>query len=637
MERVLVESAIRAVLLAIAAAAVLRVLRITTASGRHATWTVVLLAMLTLPIWTLWGPKAALPVLPTRAVSVVVPSAPVEHVPFVAPAGDAPAMAPGDSPSWLPPFGGRVTPHATNISWPAIALAIYGLGLAILLSRLIVGTVRAQRIVRRAERHSGQLTSRQCSAPVTVGWLHPVVMLPDGWDQWSPAQLDAVLLHEREHARRRDPLIQWFALLNRAVFWFHPLAWWLERRLAALAEDACDAAVLAGGHQPAEYCEYLLSMARTVTGAGARVEIVGAAMPGAFLPQRIRRILKASPESQITRRRLAWALLTCAGVSVALTAATLVPAQSRGGTAPPPQSAGGRMLPEDWFDDDEWHLETAPLMSVGEMANYRALRTVAARDSFIAEFWERHDPTRGTLANEFRQEFERRIRYAKEHYADRESAATFGYQTDRGRWYMTSGPPDAVRVFGSRNVDKYGVSRHTEEWDYHALLDLGSNVRVRFDVGSYFGCTYRGGKYRILSPAPVSRFEGVTTAGSDRRPFAQTYPGRFVYLSFPIDEQAIAMEWGMRTDTAGRLILNDETGPIDYIQGQFLEPSADPARPGRLPAPKTLLAHFEGLQLFEPDAIACTEQLPAATYTLRINTLLVNGAKRTDSVTFTVE
>jgi hypothetical protein len=99
----------------------------------------------------------------------------------------------------------------------------------------------------------------------------------------------------------------------------------------------------------------------------------------------------------------------------------------------------------------------------------------------------------------------------------------------------------------------------------------------------------------------------------------------------------MAMEWGMRTDTAGRLILNDETGPIDYVQGQFLEPSADPARPGRLPAPKTLLAHFEGLQLFEPDAIACTEQLPAATYTLRINTLLVNGAKRTDSVTFTVE
>jgi beta-lactamase regulating signal transducer with metallopeptidase domain len=267
MERILIESAIRAVLLAIAAAAVLKLLRITTASGRHAAWTVVLLTMLTLPVWTLWGPKAALPVLPTRSFSVA-PSLPIEHVPFVAPAGDSSATAPGNVPRADVPREDVVRGHASNISWRAIALTIYGLGVVVLLGRLIVGTVRAQRIIRRAEVRSGHLTSRHCSAPVTVGWFHPLVMLPHDWDRWSPAQLDAVLLHEREHARRRDPLIQWFALLNRTVFWFHPLAWWLERRLAALAEDACDAAVLARGHQPAEYCEYLLSLARGVTGAG---------------------------------------------------------------------------------------------------------------------------------------------------------------------------------------------------------------------------------------------------------------------------------------------------------------------------------------------------------------------------------
>src|SRR5512140_2695582 len=58
-------------------------------------------------------------------------------------------------------------------------------------------------------------------------------------------------------ARRRDPLVEWLALLNRAVFWFHPLAWWLERKLSALAEDACDAAVLRGGHDAHAYSEYL--------------------------------------------------------------------------------------------------------------------------------------------------------------------------------------------------------------------------------------------------------------------------------------------------------------------------------------------------------------------------------------------
>jgi len=629
MERILIESAFRVVLLAVGTAAVLRMLRVTTAAARHAAWTVVLLAMLTMPVWTVWGPKAPLPVLPSRAVNMAPPTAQIATDSVTAPA--ATPLAVGSRGSIHSPLDAQ---RPVRLSWRAIALLTYGAGVLLLLGRLLIGTVRAQRIIRRADVRDGQLTSPRCSAPVTVGWIRSVVLLPEDWKTWSPAKLDAVLVHEREHARRRDPLIQWFALLNRAIFWFHPMAWWLERRLASLAEDACDAAVLSRGHLPAEYCEYLLSMARAVTGAGARVEIVGAAMPGAFLSQRIRRILKAVPESQITRRRLAWALMACAGLSVAVTTATLVPARTRQGAAG--QSSQGQALPEYWFEDDEWHLEAAPLMSVAEMATYRALRTVAARRAFITDFWERHDPTRGTSANEFRSEFERRIRYAKEHYADPESAATFGYQTDRGRWYVKSGPPDAVRVFGSRNVDRYGVSPRIEEWDYHALDDLGPNVRIRFDVGSYFGCTYRGGKYRILSPGPVARFEGVTSGGSGQRPFAQTYPGHFVYLSFPIDEQAVAVHWGMRTGADGRIILHEETGPIDYVQGQFLDPFDDPNRPTTA-AVKTLMSHFEGLQLFEPNAIACTEQLPPATYTLRIDTRLMNGAKRTDSVTFALE
>ena len=630
MERVLVESAIRAVLLAIAAAAVLRVLRITTASGRHATWTVVLLAMLTLPMWTLWGPKAALPVLPTRSGgSVAVPSAGVEHVPFVAPAGESQSVTPGDvSPAHV------ATPPASNMSWRTIALAIYGLGVIILLGRLIVGTVRAQRIIRRAELHAGQLTSRQCSAPVTVGWFHPVVMLPDDWNRWSPAQLDAVLLHEREHARRRDPLIQWVALLNRAVFWFHPLAWWLERRLAALAEDACDAAVLARGHQPAEYCEYLLSLARTVTGAGVRVDIVGAAMPSAFLPQRIRRILKAGPESRITGRRLAWALLTCAGVSVAVTAATLVPAQSRAGTTVTPPAAGGQNLPDYWFDDDEWHLETAPLLTADELRAYMRLKTSARRDSFIADFWRSRDPTPKTPANEFRREFERRIRFAKERFAEPDSAATFGYQTDRGRWYVSVGPPDEMREFASNRGTEQ--ESRVEEWRYKALDEFGGDVAVKFDPSADFSCSWRGGKYRIESPAAVQRFEGVSSVQAARRPFALTYPNHYVYLSFPIDKEATAIKWQLRGpshDTADLLVIQHiaellgERGPFGYVQGELGESK------GREP----ILTHLARYRFFESEGFACTEPMLPGEYTLSIDSTLRTGGTRADSVTFVVK
>ena len=204
-------------------------------------------------------------------------------------------------------------------SWPACLVCIYLLGACILLVRLAVGTARAHMLVRRAANRGGRLTSDLCAAPVTVGWLTPTVILPECWQRWPQAQLDAVLTHEGEHARRRDPLVQWLALLNRALFWFHPLAWWLEFRLCALAEEACDAAVLARGHDPFEYSEYLLEIARSVLRTGVRVKVLGMAMPGSFLPQRIRRILEGRPAKPISRLRMACMVAACGALSAIFT------------------------------------------------------------------------------------------------------------------------------------------------------------------------------------------------------------------------------------------------------------------------------------------------------------------------------
>ncbi len=189
---------------------------------------------------------------------------------------------------------------------------MYLLGAGPLLLRLAIGTVCANR-----------LTGASCAAPVTVGLLRPRVILPECWREWPPPQLDAVLIHERAHARRRDPLIQWLALLNRALFWFHPLAWWLERRLIALAEEACDAAVLAQGHSPRDYSEYLLDLARAVQRAGMRVNLPGMSMPGSHLPQRIRRMMAGVSAPRVTPARMACAAIACAVCSATFAAGTL--------------------------------------------------------------------------------------------------------------------------------------------------------------------------------------------------------------------------------------------------------------------------------------------------------------------------
>jgi len=105
------------------------------------------------------------------------------------------------------------------------------------------------------------------------------------------------------------------ARLNRAIFWFHPLAWWMERRLAILAEQSADEASVqtAGGRE--RYASLLLEMAAAVEQAGKRVawQAVAMARPS-HIRQRVEHIL--SPRAAASRRMTsaAAALLLLVGV-----------------------------------------------------------------------------------------------------------------------------------------------------------------------------------------------------------------------------------------------------------------------------------------------------------------------------------
>jgi beta-lactamase regulating signal transducer with metallopeptidase domain len=300
MERLFFECAVRSALLVGGTAIVLYAMRVKAAAARHSVWAGVVALMLVLPIWTAWGPKLSLRVLPPLAQSTANK-----------------VIAPADT------LSTSVLPSPLVSTGLAVFLGGYLLGLCLLLVRLAIGTVRARRLVRDAVLHDGMRTSSLCAAPVTVGFLHPTVIFPEHWRQWPQTQLNAVLTHECEHVRRRDSLVQWLALLNRALFWFHPVAWWLERHLSALAEEACDNAVLARGHNPHEYSEYLIDMARSVMRSGARLNIAGMAMPGGSLPRRIRQILEGGSVPHISRTRMASVGVACAITCTAFAAGTL--------------------------------------------------------------------------------------------------------------------------------------------------------------------------------------------------------------------------------------------------------------------------------------------------------------------------
>jgi outer membrane protein assembly factor BamA len=97
--------------------------------------------------------------------------------------------------------------------------------------------------------------------PGVFGIIKPVLLLPEGvTDRLSQAELQTVIAHELCHVQRRDNLTASIHMLVEAVFWFHPLVWWIKFRLIDEQERACDEAVLRGGGDPKTYAESILKI-----------------------------------------------------------------------------------------------------------------------------------------------------------------------------------------------------------------------------------------------------------------------------------------------------------------------------------------------------------------------------------------
>lgn len=88
-------------------------------------------------------------------------------------------------------------------------------------------------------------TTDICGWLGVVGLFRSRIIIPEGlFSRMEKMEVDAVLLHELVHVRRRDNLLRLLQAGVVALFWFHPLVWWLHRRLIGDSERACDEAVL---------------------------------------------------------------------------------------------------------------------------------------------------------------------------------------------------------------------------------------------------------------------------------------------------------------------------------------------------------------------------------------------------------
>lgn len=328
MLTILAESALRSLVLGSVVWVGLNLCRIRNPHVHMTAWVMVLVASLAMPLLMHW-----------TTVTITLDAPPVS-----APAPDH--LWPTDAP--LPETQGAAlpsdvgTPLATPdgprhvainhlainhlaINWWALATAIYLIVAGLLLLRLAIGLGLTWRLARAAKPideplFDGSLLDAPTTAnvrvspiiggPVTFG---STILLPPRYIEWDAHKRRAVLAHEGAHVANRDFYILLLASLNRAVFWFSPLAWWQLIRLAELAEIISDARALEVVDDKLSYAEILLDLVQAGRHAPAALEMARAST----VRSRVERILAATvtPAKGGWRKRI-WTAAAIAPVLV---------------------------------------------------------------------------------------------------------------------------------------------------------------------------------------------------------------------------------------------------------------------------------------------------------------------------------
>jgi bla regulator protein BlaR1 len=164
-----------------------------------------------------------------------------------------------------------------------------------------VDALRAAECAAGIQQSMNVWLSQSSLEPGVFGIVRPSLVWPAGISEHlQDTHLEAILAHEVQHVRRHDNLAAAVHMVVQAVFWFHPLVWWLGGRLIIERERACDEAVLQFGGSPQIYAESILKTCEySVTSPLACVS----GITGGDLKDRIVRIMSARSADKLTFAR----------------------------------------------------------------------------------------------------------------------------------------------------------------------------------------------------------------------------------------------------------------------------------------------------------------------------------------------
>jgi GWxTD domain-containing protein len=457
------------------------------------------------------------------------------------------------SPAMPPTFQSGPPLTAGAIPLAAMLTTLWVIGAAAVLVIWSVKWIRTARMVGKAKpfdvpQTTAQLrirTSTSRMEPGVFGIFRPVLILPaDVARNLKESQLESIIAHEMIHVRGRDNLAAVLHTVVQAVFWFHPLVWWLGSKLVDEREQACDEAVLQLGFDRIEYAEGILHVCKSYLKAPACM----AGVSGSNLRKRIEVIMENRGTHNLTAGKKL--LLAIAGAAVLIgpvfagmmsaeeppiatiremqlpviesttSAALPVLSQSPAVPAAPQtsvvraltlpviesatisglpvlvqtpvsapqavQSANGQQKWQTANGQQKWLDDVSIIITDQEKKAFQQLTNDEQRQGFITNFWLARDPTPGTPANEFKDEYDRRVAYANEHFTT--PSGIPGSKTDRGKMYILNGPPDEIvshpsgGTYYRPNAEGGGVTNTFpfETWRYRQMNGKVVNVIYEF-------------------------------------------------------------------------------------------------------------------------------------------------------------
>jgi hypothetical protein len=253
----------------------------------------------------------------------------------------------------------------------------------------------AERIARRLGIRAAVRVAEttQVDAPVALGWLRPVILLPiAALANLTPIQVEAILAHELIHVRRHDYVINILQTITETILFYHPAVWWVSRQIRVEREHCCDDVAVQVCGDPVEYATALAELEEW----RSREVSLAMAATGGSLMGRVRRLLKVPVDHDA--RSLNWVVPV--GLMLALVGPgvyVLSAAPPQAGPAPTgdgiqavepmasPDSFAWQVLKTDHFDI-YYYPALAPNLHPAADAAERAYRWISAELRYTLPF-----------------------------------------------------------------------------------------------------------------------------------------------------------------------------------------------------------------------------------------------------------